>query len=68
MQDSQKTHIRSLGQEDAVEEEMATHFSILVWRVPWTEELGGLQSKELQRIGHDWLTKHTHMNSYCIKK
>ena len=37
--------VRSLGQEDALEKEMATHFSILVWRIPWTEEPGGLQSK-----------------------
>jgi len=44
MQDTQETHIRSLGGEDPVEDEMATHFSILVWRVPWTEEPGGLQS------------------------
>ena len=35
---------QSLGQEDALEKEMATHFSILAWRIPWTEELGGLQS------------------------
>ena len=68
MQDSPETHIRSLGGEDHVEEEMATDFSILVWRVPWTEEPGGLQSKELQRIGHDWVTKYIHMHSYCIKK
>ena len=41
------------GLEDALEEEMATHSSILAWRVPWTEEAGGLQSKRLQRFGHD---------------
>ena len=60
--------VRSYDREDPLEEEMATHFSILAWRVPWTEEPGGLQSKELQRIGHDWVTKHTHMHSCCIKK
>ena len=48
-----KTWIRSLGQEDSLEKEMATHSSILVWEIPWTEEPGGLQSKELQRVGHD---------------
>ena len=40
----QETQARSLGQEDPLEEEMATHFSILAWRMPWTEEPGGLQS------------------------
>ena len=45
--------IQSLGQEDPLEEEMATHSSILAWRIPWTEELGGLQSMGSQRVGHD---------------
>ena len=40
----QETQVRSLGQEDPLEKEMATHSSILAWRIPWTEELGGLQS------------------------
>ena len=40
----QETQVRSLGQEDLPEKRMATHSSILVWRIPWTEELGGLQS------------------------
>ena len=44
----QETQVRSLGQEDPLEEVMATHSSILAWRIPWTEELGGLQSMELQ--------------------
>ena len=64
----QEMWIRYLGREDPLEEGMATHSSILAWRVPWTEEPGGLQSKELQRIGHDWVTKYIHMHSYCIKK
>ena len=42
-----------MGQEDPPEEGMATHFSILAWRIPYTEEPGGLQSMELQRAGHD---------------
>ena len=50
----------SLGWEDPLEEGMATHSSILAWRIPWAEEPGGLQSIGLQRIGHDWVTKHTH--------
>ena len=49
----QKTQVRSLGQEDPLEEEMATHSSILARRIPWTEEPGGLQSMGLQRVGHD---------------
>ena len=47
------TWISSLGQEDPLEEDMATHPSILAWRIPWTEELGGLQSIGSQRVGHD---------------
>ena len=39
---------------------MATHSSILPWRIPWTEELGGLQSMGFHRVGHDWVTDHTH--------
>ena len=50
---TQETGVRSLGQEDPLEKEMATHSSILAWRIPWTEEPGGLQSMGLQRIGHD---------------
>ena len=49
----QETRVRSLGQEDLLEKEMATHSSILAWRIPWTEEPGGLQSMESQRVGHD---------------
>ena len=45
--------VLSLGQEDALEEGMATHSSILAWRIPWTEEPGGLQSIGLQRVRHD---------------
>ena len=53
MQELQETQVRSLGREDPPEKGMATHSSILVWRVPWTEEPGGIQSMELQRAGHD---------------
>jgi len=42
----------SVGREDLLEEEMATHSSILAWRIPWAEEPGGLQSMGLQRVGH----------------
>ena len=48
-----ETQVQSLGPEYALEKEMATHSSILVWEIPWTEEPGGLQSMGSQRIGHD---------------
>ena len=47
-----ETQVRSLGQEDPLEESMATHSSLLSWRIPWTEEPGGLQSIESQRVRH----------------
>ena len=46
-------HVQSLGQEDPLEEGMATHSSILAWEIPWTEEPGRLQSMGLQRVRHD---------------
>ena len=49
----QETQVQSLGREDPLEEDMATHSSILAWRIPWTKEPGGLQSMELQTVGHD---------------
>ena len=52
-QETHETWIRSLCREDPLEEEMATHSSILVWRISWTEEPGGLQSMGSQRVGHD---------------
>ena len=53
MQEMQEAWVRSLGWEDPLEWEMATHSSILAWKIPWTEEPGGLQSTESQRGGHD---------------
>ena len=52
-----ETLVRSLGWEDPLEEEMATHSSILAWRIPWTEEFVRLQSMGLQRVGHKWTIK-----------
>ena len=49
----QKTQIQSLGQEDLLEKGVATHSSILAWRIPWTEEPGGRQSIGSHRVGHD---------------
>ena len=48
----QETQLQSLGWEDALEKEMATHSSVLAWRIPWTEEPGGLQSMGSQKVGH----------------
>ena len=48
-----ETRVQSLGREDLLEKEMATHSSILAWKIPWTEEPGGLQSIGSQRVGHD---------------
>ena len=49
----QETWVRSLGLEDPLEKEMATHPSTLAWKIPWMEEPGGLQSTGSQRVGHD---------------
>ena len=49
----QETWVQSLGWEDPLEKEMATHSSILAWKIPWTEEPGRLQSMESQKVGHD---------------
>ena len=48
-----ETWVQSLGSEDHLEKGKATHSSIFAWRIPWTEETGGLQSLGLQRVGHD---------------
>ena len=49
---------------------MATHFIILAWKIPWTEEPVGLQSRDVQRVGHDWAHTHTHthMQLLCARK
>ena len=49
----QETWVRSLGREDPLEKGVATHSGILAWKIPWTEEPGGLQSTGLQRVGHN---------------
>ena len=53
MQELQELQVRSLSQEDPLEEGMATHSSVLAWRISWTEEPGGLQSTGSERVGHD---------------
>ena len=60
----QETHDQSLGQEDPLKKEMATHSSILAWEIPRTEEPGGLQSMGLQRI-QTWLSMHACIHSGC---
>ena len=53
MQETEEMRVQSLGREDPLVEGMATHSSILAWRIPWTEEPGGLQSIRSQRVAHD---------------
>ena len=55
----QEMLVPSLGREDPLEEDMATHSSILTWEISWTEKPGGLQSMGLQRVGHNLVTKTT---------
>ena len=57
----QQTQVRSLGWEDPLEKEMVTHSSIFVWRIPWMEKPGMLQSTGSQRVGRDWATSLTHL-------
>ena len=61
MQETQKTWVQSLAGEDPLE---YAHSSLLAWITPWTEEPGGLQSMGSQRVGHDWVTEHTHARAY----
>ena len=68
MQETQETQIWSLGWEDPLEEGMATHSSILAWRIPWTEEPGGAQSIGSQRVGNSWSERaHTPCHRYLMK-
>ena len=53
----QKICVQSLGQEDPLEKEMATHSNIVAWEITWTEQPGGLQAMGLQRVGHEFVTK-----------
>ena len=54
MQETQATQVQPLGQKDPLEAEMATHSSVIAWKIPWTEGPGRLQSRGFQRVGHDW--------------
>ena len=68
MQETQEMRVRSLGLEDPLEEEMATHSSILAGKTPWTEEPGGLQLMGPERVGRDWATARTWaLNSFIAQ-
>ena len=58
MQETRETWVQSLGWEDPLEEEMATHSRVIAWEILWIEEPGGLQSMELLRVGHSLATEH----------
>ena len=65
-----ETQVQSLGQKDPLEKRLATHSSILAWRIPQTEEPGRLPFKRLQRVRHDWVAKthtHTHTHTHTEK-
>ena len=55
-----ETWVQFLGREDPLEKELATHSSVLAWRIPWTKEPGGLQSTGSQRVGHDFTFTFSH--------
>ena len=61
-----KTWAQSLGWEDLLEKEMASHSSTLAWRIPWTEEPGRLQSTASQRVRHDWATTFSTISLYIF--
>ena len=62
----QETWVQTLGWEDPLEKEMAIHSSTIAWKIPWTEEPGGLQSTGLQRVGHDWASsRHLKILWHC---
>ena len=72
MQETQEIWVKSLGWEDPLEKDMATHSSILAWKIPWTEEPGRLRGS--QRVGHDWACRHrihsmcmNHLENFCLK-
>jgi len=62
----QEMWVQSVGQEDLLEEEMATHSSIFAWKIPWTEEPGGYNPWGHKRIGHNLVTKQQPPEIYCL--
>ena len=65
MQEMPLTWVQSLGWEDTLEKEMATHSSVLAWEIPWTEETGGLKSMGSQRVRHNLVHTHTHTHTHA---
>ena len=63
MQEVQETRVQSLAWEDLLEKEMATHFNVLAWKIPWTEEPGRVQSVGLQRLRHNLVPKQQQPSS-----
>ena len=63
----QETRVWSLGWEDPLEKEMATHSSILAWKIPWTEKPGRLQPMGSQRVGHNWATSLSERHCYMVE-
>ena len=59
--------VLSLGWEESLEKEMAAYSSVLAWRIPWTEEPGGLQSMGSQRAGHERVAEHTQINTVFVR-
>ena len=69
VEETQVMQVQSLDQEDPLGKVISTYSNILAWRLPWTEEPGGLQSIGWLRVGHDWATKHSTgscLNTYCV--
>ena len=64
MQETQETQVLSPSHEDALEKEMANYSSILTWKIPWTEEPGGLWSMRSQRVGREWVRVHTQTHTH----
>ena len=67
MQKTQEIQVWSLDQEDLLEKQMATHWTILAWRIAWAEESGRLQSLRLKRVGHDWVSTMHHSKALSGK-
>ena len=64
----QETWVRSLGREDPLEKEMATHSGTLAWKIPWTEKPGRLQSMGSQRVGYEDMTEQLHLSFFFLRR
>ena len=68
MLEMQEMWVPFQGWEDLLKEGMVSHSSILAWRFPWTEDPGGKQSMESQKVGHDWVAEHTRTRARCVSQ